>query len=130
MESTITPADNVMRCPFCRRKLVLVHEKWTNRNGHTCEGMYYMHEEYDIYKEESCLLDELKEPLHIGAGDARDGYIGEYAEKWNKSLSTYEAEIKNKVICEFVNRLNKDTTLDGGFREHAREILKQMRKER
>lgn len=80
--------EKLHRCPFCKRKMVFYRESHINKNGKEIISQYYMHEEYDIFKEENCILDELMMPLIIGAGDAdpETGYIGEYAEKWNKQL--------------------------------------------
>ena len=71
-------------CPFCGRKMVFCKETHKNKNGKQITKQYYMHEEYDIYKEDNCILDEICMPFVIGAGDATENYIGEYAEKWNR----------------------------------------------
>lgn len=51
-----------------------------------------MHEDYDIYHENTCVLDDINQPFTIGAGDANEmtGYIGEYATKWNDRVKLYE----------------------------------------
>lgn len=75
------------RCPFCGRGFRFIRE-YHDYNGREILGFYFLHEEYNIYKEPNCLLDEICMPFKIGAGDARpdEGYIGEYATKWNKAL--------------------------------------------
>ena len=55
----------VKPCPFCKRNLVLVREKWENKYGVECSGAYYMHEEYDFLKEGSCILDSLMMPFRL-----------------------------------------------------------------
>lgn len=69
-------------CPFCGRKMIFHKDKYTNKYGKVIIKKYYMHEETD--DEDNCILDEICMPFVIGAGDATDDYIGEYAEKWNK----------------------------------------------
>lgn len=78
--------ENLRPCPFCGRKMVFYRETHTNKYGKQVVQQYYLHEDYDIYHDESCILDEIDMPFTIGAGDANPGtgYIGEYAEKWNK----------------------------------------------
>lgn len=73
-------------CPFCGRKMVFHTNTYTNKYGKQVTEQYYMHEDYDINKEESCILDEIDMPFTLGAGDANpdNGYIGEYGEKWNR----------------------------------------------
>ncbi len=93
-------AEKLKPCPFCGRKMVFHKDTYTNKYGKQVTKQYYMHEDYDINKEESCILDEINMPFVIGAGDARPnqcqyrlscwhwrpdtGYIGEYGEKWNR----------------------------------------------
>lgn len=74
-------------CPFCGRKMVFHREEYEKhiiKNGRKVVRkvveQYYMHED----KEAKCILDEICMPLVIGAGDATDGYIGEYPELWNR----------------------------------------------
>lgn len=55
-------------------------EEYINKYGRKVVEQYYMHEE----KEAKCILDEICMPFVIGAGDATDGYIGEYPELWNR----------------------------------------------
>ena len=75
------------RCPFCGRGFRFIRE-YHDYNGREILGYYFLHEEYDIYKETNCLLDEICMPFVISAGDAKpdEGYIGEYATKWNEAL--------------------------------------------
>lgn len=78
--------DKLKKCPFCGRKMVFEKTAYRNKYGKLITSQYYMHEDYDIYKEKNCILDEICMPFTIGAGDANEesGYIGEYAEKWNE----------------------------------------------
>ncbi len=73
-------------CPFCGRKMVFHKEIRINKYGKQVTYQYYLHEDYDIYHDESCILDEIDMPFTIGAGDANPdtGYIGKYAEDWNR----------------------------------------------
>lgn len=82
--------DKLKPCPFCKRNMVFHKCTYTNKYGKKVTEQYYMHEDYDVFREENCLLDELRQPFTIGAGDADEetGYIGEYAEKWNKQLDS------------------------------------------
>lgn len=83
----------LVKCPFCGRGFRFIREYYKNPNSDKeILGYYYLHEDYNIYTEENCLLDEICMPFHIPAGDARpeEGYIGEYATKWNKSLRESE----------------------------------------
>lgn len=75
-------------CPFCGRKMVFHKDTYTNKYGKQVTEQYYMHEDYDVSKEDSCILDDIDMPFTIGAGDARPdtGYIGEYGEKWNRRI--------------------------------------------
>lgn len=81
-----TLGEKLSPCPFCGRKMVFYRETHTNKYGKQVVQQYYLHEDYDIYHDESCILDEIDMPFTIGAGDANPGtgYIGEYAEKWNR----------------------------------------------
>lgn len=65
-------------CPFCGGKMIFHKDTYTNKYGKQVTEQYYMHEK------EGCILDELMMPFVIGAGDATNNYIGEYAEKWNR----------------------------------------------
>ena len=59
------------------------------KHNHQITEQYYMHENYDIHQEKSCILDDINQPFVIGAGDANEttGYIGEYAMKWNERIN-------------------------------------------
>lgn len=72
--------------PFCGRKMVFHKEIRINKYGKQVTYQYYLHEDYDADHEKICILDEIDEPFSIGAGDANPdtGYIGEYAEDWNR----------------------------------------------
>jgi hypothetical protein len=74
-------------CPFCGRNMIFIKETHTNKKGKKITEQYYMHEKYNILKGE-CILDEIDMPFTIGAGDAdeENGYIGEYAQKWNERI--------------------------------------------
>ena len=77
----------LLPCPFCKRRMVFQREECINHHGKPYIHQYYMHDysEKDI-DSLRCVLDEVSEVFSIPAGDARpeDGYIGEYAELWNK----------------------------------------------
>ena len=83
------PKTELKRCPFCGRKMVFHKEEYINKYGHKVKEQYYMHEE----KEARCVLDEINMPFIIGAGDATDDYIGEYAELWNERVENNEENI-------------------------------------
>ena len=55
-------------------------EEYTNKYGNRIVEQYWMHDETD------CILNDIDMPFVMGAGDANveTGYIGEYAEKWNR----------------------------------------------
>lgn len=95
-------AEKLKPCPFCGRKMVFYKETYKNMHGRQCTRQYYMHEDYDINKEESCILDDIDMPFTIGAGDARPdtGYIGEYGEKWNRRIQMAEYISKHEPIDE------------------------------
>lgn len=75
--------DKLKPCPFCGRKMVFYRDKYINKYGKEITEQYYLHEDEQEW-EEPCILDEICMPFVIGAGDATEDYIGEYAEKWNK----------------------------------------------
>lgn len=86
-EEDLEFGSKLAKCPFCGRGFRFIRE-YHNYNGRELLGYYFLHEEYDIYKEPNCLLDEICMPFVISAGDARpeEGYIGEYATRWNEAL--------------------------------------------
>lgn len=72
-------------CPFCGREMQFYCEQWIDKDENRRKSMYFMHEDYNLHDEESCILDDICMPFIIGAGDANPEteYIGEYATKWN-----------------------------------------------
>ena len=97
--------------------------------------MYFLHEDYDINKEVSCILDDICMPFSIGAGDAHLELdcIGEYATKWNKRACNDEDamhEIRQTLLrtiqpleqtVELLEQRNKEL-------EQENQKLKQMLK--
>lgn len=79
--------EQLKPCPFCGRKMKFYRKKYTNKYGKEITEQYFMHEE-EKEGEDSCILDDICMPFVIGAGDANleTGYMGEYAEKWNKRV--------------------------------------------
>lgn len=73
---------NIKPCPFCGGNMKFHKNVYVNKYGKEITEQYYMHEE-----DTGCILDEICMPFVIGAGDATENYIGEYAEKWNKRVS-------------------------------------------
>lgn len=65
-------------CPFCGGKMEFYRETYINKYGKEITEQYYMHDETD------CILNDVGMPFVLGAGDATENYIGEYAEKWNR----------------------------------------------
>jgi hypothetical protein len=53
--------------PFCGRKMVFTY---INKYGKHVTKQYYMHVDYAINKDESCILDKSNMSFVIGAGDA------------------------------------------------------------
>lgn len=51
--------EKLSPCPFCGRKMVFYRETHTNKYGKQVVQQYYLHEDYDIYHEENCILDEI-----------------------------------------------------------------------
>lgn len=94
-------AEKLKPCPFCGRKMVFHKNTYTNKYGKQVTEQYYMHEDYDINKEESCILDDIDMPFTIGAGDARPdtGYIGEYGEKWNTRVAPHHNANTETCVC-------------------------------
>lgn len=85
-ETIETLGNRLKPCPFCGRKMQFHNDVQIGRDGKRRNYLYFLHEDYDINKEESCILDDICMPFSIGAGDAclESGCIGEYATRWNK----------------------------------------------
>lgn len=104
LEETIkTLGGRLKPCPFCGRKMQFHNDVRLDRNGKRRNYLYFLHEDYDINKEVSCILDDICMPFSIGAGDANveNGYIGEYATRWNKRVCNDEDamhEIKQTLL--------------------------------
>ena len=104
LEETIkTLGGRLKPCPFCGRKMQFHNDVRLDRNGKRRNYLYFLHEDYDINKEVSCILDDICMPFSIGAGDANveKGYIGEYATRWNKRVCNDEDamhEIKQTLL--------------------------------
>jgi hypothetical protein len=47
--------DKLKPCPFCGRKMVFYKHSYTNKHGKSIIEKYYMHEDYDIYHENTCV---------------------------------------------------------------------------
>lgn len=79
-------------CPFCGGEMEFHRDSFVNKYGKTVARQYYLHAD----TEQNCVLDEICMPFTIGAGDANEetGYIGEYAEKWNKRATKYTTNTK------------------------------------
>lgn len=75
-------------CPFCGGEMKFYKKSYVNKFGNTVTMQYYQHADM----EQDCVLDEICMPFTIGAGDADEetGYIGEYAERWNKRVGENE----------------------------------------
>ena len=88
-EKEKTFGDNLKPCPFCGRKMQFHNDVRLDRNGKRRNYLYFLHEDYDINKEVSCILDDICMPFSIGAGDANveKGYISRWNEPWNCSNS-------------------------------------------
>lgn len=136
LEETIkTFGDNLKPCPFCGRKMRFHNDVRLDRNGKRRNYLYFLHEDYDINKEVSCILDDICMPFSIGAGDAHLELdcIGEYATRWNKRVCNDEDamhEIKQTLLgtiqplgrtVELLEQRNKEL-------EQENQKLKQMLK--
>lgn len=102
-EKEKTFGDNLKPCPFCGRKMQFHNDVRLDRNGKRRNYLYFLHEDYDINKEVSCILDDICMPFSIGAGDAHLELdcIGEYATRWNKRVCNDEDamhEIKQTLL--------------------------------
>ena len=134
-EKEKTFGDNLKPCPFCGRKMRFHNDVRLDRNGKRRNYLYFLHEDYDINKEVSCILDDICMPFSIGAGDAHLelGCIGEYATRWNKRVCNDEDamhEIKQTLLgtiqplgrtVELLEQRNKEL-------EQENQKLKQMLK--
>lgn len=95
--------DKLKPCPFCGRKMQFCKNIFEGRDGKKHRHMYFIHEDYNPFKEGYCILDELCTQFSLGAGDANveKGYIGEYATEWNKRACNDEDamhEIKQTLL--------------------------------
>ena len=74
--------EKLKPCPFCGGEMAFYCETHINKYGNKVTEQYYMHEG----ENSDCILDKICMPFVIGAGDANPetGYIGEYAEAWNR----------------------------------------------
>lgn len=134
-EKEKTFGDNLKPCPFCGRKMRFHNDVQLDRNGKRRNYLYFLHEDYDINKEVSCILDDICMPFSIGAGDAHLELdcIGEYATRWNKRVCNDEDamhEIKQTLLgtiqplertVELLEQRNKEL-------EQENQKLKQMLK--
>ena len=134
-EKEKTFGDNLKPCPFCGRKMQFHNDVRLDRNGKRRNYLYFLHEDYDINKEVSCILDDICMPFSIGAGDAHLELdcIGEYATRWNKRVCNDEDamhEIKQTLLgtiqplertVELLEQRNKEL-------EEENQKLKQMLK--
>lgn len=69
-ETQIISLGNKLKpCPFCGRKMIFYKHTYINKHNHKVTEQYYMHEDYDIHQEKSCILDDINQPFVIGAGD-------------------------------------------------------------
>ena len=134
-EKEKTFGDKLKPCPFCGRKMQFCKDIFKGRDGKKHRHMYFIHEDYNPFVEEDCILDELCTQFSIGAGDANveKGYIGEYAIEWNRRACNDEDamhEIKQTLLgtiqpldqtVELLEQRNKEL-------EQENEKLKQMLK--
>lgn len=80
--NSVTCCRVVHALPILWWKYEISQNVYVNKYSQEITEQYYMHEE-----DTGCILDEICMPFVIGAGDATENYIGEYAEKWNKKAS-------------------------------------------
>ena len=127
-EKEKTFGDNLKPCPFCGRKMQFHNDVRLDRNGKRRNYLYFLHEDYDINKEVSCILDDICMPFSIGAGDAHLELdcIGEYATRWNKRVCNDEDamhEIKQTLLgtiqplertVELLEQRNKELEQENG----------------
>lgn len=140
-EKEKTFGDNLKPCPFCGRKMQFHNDVRLDRNGKRRNYLYFLHEDYDINKEVSCILDDICMPFSIGAGDANveKGYIGEYATRWNKRVCNDEDamhEIKQTLLgtiqplertVELLEQRNKELEQENGEQKQIIKRTKQWR---
>lgn len=137
-EKEKTFGDNLKPCPFCGRKMQFHNDVQIGRDGKRRNYLYFLHEDYDINKEESCILDDICMPFSIGAGDAclESGCIGEYATRWNKRAYDDEDamhEIKQTLLgtiqpleqtVELLEQRNKELEQEN---EKQKQIIKRTK---
>lgn len=75
--------EKLKPCPFCGGNLEFVRNEYTNKYGKRVVLQYWLHDDTD------CILNGVCMPFTLGAGDAdiETGYVGEYAEKWNRRVN-------------------------------------------
>lgn len=85
--SKLNKVDELKPCPFCGGKMKFIRESHINKRGREITNQYYMHGDHG--QTGTCILDEMYAPFIVGAGDANpeEGYIGEYAEMWNRRVN-------------------------------------------
>ena len=140
-EKEKTFGDNLKPCPFCGRKMQFHNDVRLDRNGKRRNYLYFLHEDYDINKEVSCILDDICMPFSIGAGDAHLELdcIGEYATRWNKRVYNDEDamhEIKQTLLgtiqplertVELLEQRNKELEQENGEQKQIIKRTKQWR---
>ena len=140
-EKEKTFGDNLKPCPFCGRKMQFHNDVRLDRNGKRRNYLYFLHEDYDINKEVSCILDDICMPFSIGAGDAHLELdcIGEYATRWNKRVCNDEDamhEIKQTLLgmiqplertVELLEQRNKELEQENGEQKQIIKRTKQWR---
>ena len=140
-ETIETLGNRLKPCPFCGRKMQFHNDVRLDRNGKRRNYLYFLHEDYDINKEVSCILDDICMPFSIGAGDAHLELdcIGEYATKWNKRACNDEDamhEIKQTLLgtiqplertVELLEQRNKELEQENGEQKQIIKRTKQWR---
>ena len=58
-ETIETLGNRLKPCPFCGRKMQFHNDVLIDRDGKRRNYLYFLHEDYDINKEESCILDDI-----------------------------------------------------------------------
>lgn len=124
-----------------KRKMQFHNDVRLDRNGKRRNYLYFLHEDYDINKEVSCILDDICMPFSIGAGDAHLELdcIGEYATRWNKRVCNDEDamhEIKQTLLgtiqplertVELLEQRNKELEQENGEQKQIIKRTKQWR---